>query len=209
VCGFFAQALERHGVPEEVLTDNGKVFTNRFALKPTEVLFDKLCRENGVSHRLTAPYSPTTTGKVERFHRTLRQELLSGRIFATLRVAQKELDAWVDDYNHHRPHQGLGRRTPAERFCARTEASVPQLAPDLRLVSDDRSGGEWISRSVTVNGVTSVANQVFTVGRHRAGKTVDIRVHENFLEVWDGPELVKTVMRTSKGVVRKKKAERH
>jgi len=72
VCGFFAQALERHGVPNEILTDNGKVFTNRFGLKPTEVLFDKICRENGITHRLTAPASPTTTGKVERFHRTLR-----------------------------------------------------------------------------------------------------------------------------------------
>ena len=54
VCGFFAQALERHGVPEEILTDNGKVFTNRFGLTPTEVLFDKICRENGIIHRLTA-----------------------------------------------------------------------------------------------------------------------------------------------------------
>ena len=54
-----------------------------------------------------------------------------------------------------------------------------------------------------------VANQVFTVGRHRAGHVVDVRVHPTFLEVWDGPELVKTVMRTSKGVVRKKKAEKH
>jgi transposase InsO family protein len=76
VCGFFGQALERHGVPEEVLTDNGKVFTNRFGLKPTEVLFDKICRENGITHRLTAPASPTTTGKIERFHRTLREEFI-------------------------------------------------------------------------------------------------------------------------------------
>ncbi len=86
VCGFFAQVLERHGVPEEVLTDNGKVFTNRFALKPTEVLFDKICRENGIIHRLTAPHSPTTTGKIERFHRTLRTEFLRGQLFSTLEI---------------------------------------------------------------------------------------------------------------------------
>ena len=86
---------------------------------------------------------------------------------------------------------------------------MPQLAPDLRLVTDDRSGPDWVSRYVTVNGVISVSNQLFSVGKHRQGKAVDVRVHENFLEVWDGPELVKTVMRTSKGVVRKKKAEKH
>ncbi len=208
VCAFFAEALERHGVPEEILTDNGKVFTARFGLRPSEVLFDKLCRENGITHRLTAPASPTTTGKIERFHRTLRQEFLGGQIFSTLKVAQKELDAWVRDYNTERPHQGLGRSTPAERFYLR-DNPAPELAPDTRLVTEERSGDDWISRYVTVNGVTSVANQTFTVGRHRAGHVVDIRVHPTFLEIWDGPELVKTVMRTSKGVIRKKKAEKH
>ena len=208
VCGFLAQALERHGVPEEILTDNGKVFTSRFGMRPTEVLFDKICRENGITHRLTAPSSPTTTGKVERFHRTLREDFLGGRIFATLRVAQKELDIWVIEYNTERRHQSLGRRTPAERFYVRDDPA-PELAPDLGVLREERSGADWISRYVTVNGVTSVANQTFTVGRHRAGHVVDIRVHPTFLEIWDGPELVKTVMRTSKGVIRKKRAEKH
>ena len=60
------------GVPEEILTDNGKVFTGRFNQPPVEVLFDRICRENGITHRLTQPRSPTTTGKIERFHRSLR-----------------------------------------------------------------------------------------------------------------------------------------
>jgi len=126
VCGFFAQALERHGVPEEILTDNGKVFTNRFGLTPAEVLFDKICRENGITHRLTAPASPTTTGKIERFHRTFRQEFLAGQIFPSLLIAQKELDTWVGDYNTERPHQSLAMATPAERFYAPHERSSPR-----------------------------------------------------------------------------------
>ena len=89
VCALFVQALERHGIPEEILTDNGKVFTNRFGLTPTEVLFDKICRENGITHRLTAPASPTTTGKIERFHRTLRHEFLTGQIFPSQQVGPK------------------------------------------------------------------------------------------------------------------------
>ena len=72
VCAHLMAAMERHGVPEEILTDNGKVFTNRFGHPDSETLFDRICRENGISHRLTAPRSPTTTGKIERFHRTLR-----------------------------------------------------------------------------------------------------------------------------------------
>jgi transposase InsO family protein len=72
VCLAIAEALRRYGVPEEVLTDNGKQFTARFG-KGGEVLFDWICRDNGITHRLTEPSSPTTTGKVERFHQTFRQ----------------------------------------------------------------------------------------------------------------------------------------
>jgi transposase InsO family protein len=208
VCGFFVAALERHGVPEEVLTDNGKVFTNRFALRPTEVLFDKICRENGIVHRLTAPRSPTTTGKIERFHRTLRTEFLRGRVFSTLEIAQKELDSWVADYNTERPHRSLGMATPAERFGARSEPSVPTLALDRSMLEDDRSGDDWVSRVVSVNGVITVSNQAFSVGRTRAGEVVDVHVRQTTLEVWCGNELLKTVARTSQGEVRKKRAER-
>ena len=209
VCGFFAQALERHGVPEEVLTDNGKVFTNRFGIKPTEVLFDKICRENGIGHCLTAPHSPTTTGKIERFHRTLRTEFLTGRLFSCLEVAQKELDDWVADYNTERPHSALGMAAPTERFSRRFEQDAPVLGADLRALAEDRSGDDWVSRTVSACGTISVSNQVFSIGKHRQGDTVDVRVTDQLLEAWAGMELLKTVLRTSKGVVRKKRAERH
>jgi hypothetical protein len=208
VCGFFVQALERHGVPEEVLTDNGKVFTNRFALKPTEVLFDMICRENGITHRLTAPRSPTTTGKIERFHRTLRTEFLRGRTFSTLEIAQKELDAWVTEYNEERPHRSLKMQTPTERFHAAREPNVPQLPLDRTMVDEDRSGENWVSRVVSTVGVITVSNQQFSVGRYRAGEVVDVHVRETTLEAWCGNELLKIVARTSEGEVRKKRAER-
>jgi transposase InsO family protein len=62
-----AKAMRAYGVPAEVLTDNGKVFTGRFGPGKGEVLFDRICRENGIRHLVTAPRSPTTTGKVERW----------------------------------------------------------------------------------------------------------------------------------------------
>jgi len=67
VCDGLLAALAAFGAPQQILTDNGKVFTGRFFSPPTEVLFDRICRENGIEHLLTAPYSPTTTGKIERF----------------------------------------------------------------------------------------------------------------------------------------------
>jgi transposase InsO family protein len=117
VCAAFATALRAFGIPEEVLTDNGKQFTGRFGRpRGGEVLFDRICRENGIVHRLTKPRSPTTTGKVERFHQTLQGECLDGKVFATLADAQAAVDLWVVEYNHDRPHQALDMATPAKRF---------------------------------------------------------------------------------------------
>jgi transposase InsO family protein len=64
VCDALAEAMRSHGIPDQILTDNGKVFTGRFGPAKGEVLFDRICRENGIRHLLTAPRSPTTTGKV-------------------------------------------------------------------------------------------------------------------------------------------------
>src|SRR5512132_4131201 len=95
VCLAFAAALARFGVPEEILTDNGKQFTDRFG-KGGEVLFDKICRHNAITHRLTQPASPTTTGKIERFHLTLRRELLDDHEpFESLTAAQTAVDGFV------------------------------------------------------------------------------------------------------------------
>jgi transposase InsO family protein len=208
LCGWFVVALERHGVPEEILTDNGKVFTARFGQHGGEVLFDKICRENGIAHLLTAPRSPTTTGKIERFHRTLRVEFLSGRIFDSLVAAQSDLDAWVLDYNTNRPHQSLKMATPSQRFYAERD-KTPQLPLDVSAINQDRSGDDWISRTASDCGTISVSNQVFSIGKHRAGQIIDVRVTAELLEAWHGMELLKTVLRTTKGVVRKKRAETH
>ncbi|MFD9475144.1 IS481 family transposase [Streptomyces goshikiensis] len=118
VCTAFAEAMTSYGVPSEVLTDNGKQFTGRFTKPfPAEVLFERICRENGITARLTKPRSPTTTGKIERFHKSLRRELLDHvGPFADQGTAQAAIDAWVHGYNHKRPHQALQMATPASAF---------------------------------------------------------------------------------------------
>ena len=131
-CLAFAAALRRFGVPGEVLTDNGKQFTDRFG-RGGEVLFDRICRDNGITHRLTQPRHPTTTGKIERFHGSLRRELLDDAVpFADLAAAQAAIDAWVTEYNTTRPHQAIGMVTPAERFSTAAARAEGELLP-LRL----------------------------------------------------------------------------
>lgn len=94
VCSAFTAAMRRYGVPFEVLTGNGKQSTGRHTRpQPVEVLFERICRENGISQRLTKPRSPTTTGKIERFHRTLREEFLDYVTpFESLVSAQEAVD---------------------------------------------------------------------------------------------------------------------
>jgi transposase InsO family protein len=209
VCAVFAQALRLYGVPEEVLTDNGKVFTGRYGLRPVEVLFDRICRENGITHRLTAPRSPTTTGKIERFHGTVRRELLNHTVFASKAHAQAAVEAWVTEYNTDRPHQSLGRATPAQRF--RTAAvDTSRTGPPLRLtaMAGDRGGDDWVSRRVASNGVISVAWQQVSLGKHRSGELVDVHVTDRLLEAWSGNDLIRTIARDHPGPVRKRRAAR-
>ena len=127
----FAAAMRRYGVPFEVLTDNGKQFTGRHIRpQPVEVLFERVCRENGILQRQTKPRSPTTTGKIERFHKSLRSELLDHVApFESLEAAQAAIDGWVRACNHQRPHQALEMAVPASRFRPSgpaADVAVPQ-----------------------------------------------------------------------------------
>jgi transposase InsO family protein len=171
VCEALELALARHGVPEAVLTDNGKVFTARFGPGPGPVRFDRVCREQGIKHLLTAPRSPTTTGKVERWHKTLRAEFLTGKVFADLADAQAQLDAWVHGYNHDRPHQAIGRVPPFERFRLAepkpgpVEPATPPVVPPA---------GPVTTRRVAGDGTISFASARYKAGRWLAGQAVEV-----------------------------------
>ncbi|MFD2768598.1 IS481 family transposase [Micromonospora eburnea] len=132
VCLAFAEALQRFGVPEEVLTDNGKQFTGRFSRpRPAEVMFERICRENGIVARNTKPRTPTTTGKVERFHQILQRELLDDvEVWPDLEAVQTAVDAFRTEYNTNRPHQSLDMAFPADRFTTRpTDGQLPLRLP--------------------------------------------------------------------------------
>jgi transposase InsO family protein len=200
VCDGFSSALRTYGVPAQVLTDNGKVFSGRFAQPPVEVLFDRICRENGVDHILTEPRSPTTTGKIERFHRTLRIEFNTRQMFRNLKTAQEALDEWVSYYNTKRPHQALADATPESRFNRVRARRELESRPE-------RNGEQWVTRTVASNGIVSVSYQQVCVGKHHGGRPCDVLVSDDLLQFWVGSELLKTVVRTSKGEIRKKQAE--
>ena len=168
--------------PHQLLTDNGKVFTARFGAGPGPVLFDRICTDNGIRHILTAPYSPTTTGKIERFHRTLRAEWArpNERRFVTLVEAQASLDAWVEHYNLERPHQAIGMLAPIERFRLAAVADVDPVEidgtveprPAAPVGRRDPAGG--VTRWVDQRGHISLARFSYRVGAAFAGEPVEV-----------------------------------
>jgi hypothetical protein len=157
-------------VPDAILTDNGKVFTARFGPGPGPVRFDRICVNNGITHILTAPRSPTTTGKIERWHKTLRREFLDGKTFASLEDAQSQLDTWVRHYNHERPHQSIGRMPPNERFGL----AAPTDAPARIVAMDDTPAAVTTTRRVSAKGTISFAAAQYQAGAWLAGQTVEV-----------------------------------
>ena len=209
VADAFTAAMKVYGVPAEVLTDNGKQFTGRFTKpRPAEVLFERVCREHGITAKLTKPYSPTTTGKVERWHQTLRRELLDvAGPFADLPSAQAAITAWVHAYNHARPHQALDMATPASLFRPGTQpdpglALPPQPVPGSAepgpgpvLLGAQSAGAVEFDTVISASGVLGVlpAVQRIKMGPARAGQLAHVWADEFTVHVLIGGQLVKTV----------------
>lgn len=195
VCAALVEALHRHGIPEQILTDNGRVFTARFGLGPGPVMFDTVCTDNGIKHLLTAPYSPTTTGKIERLHKTIRAEFLSehDRGHASIEQAQAALDAWVVEYNTERPHQACGGRPPVQRFALAGPGLVvvdEPIVPIPRPPEALRPPG--VSRWVSSQGRISLAGFDYVVGATFAGEPVEVVVTKGLVEIFHAGVLVAT-----------------
>jgi transposase InsO family protein len=126
VVATFRLAVDRHGCPASTLTDNGTVYTTRFAggRGGRNHLEHELRRRN-VVQKNSRPNHPTTCGKVERFQQTLKKWLAAQPAQpATIAELQALIDDFVAVYNHHRPHRSLPHRaTPATAYAARPKAT--------------------------------------------------------------------------------------
>jgi transposase InsO family protein len=192
VCDALLESLARHGVPEQILTDNGKVFTGRLAHKPATVAFDRICLHNGIRHLLTAPYSPTTTGKIERLHKTMRKELFTGRRFSSIEHAQAELDGWIAHYNGEREHQGIGDVPPIRRFELVGNPPVEIVDPDAAVEQVSQPAKHIVGRTVDQAGRISILKHRYHVGRRLAGQTVAVESTDGLLHVTHDGILVAT-----------------
>ena len=99
---------------EEILSDNGPEFGPRNSKQKQGHPFERMLIELGIKHRYTKPYRPQTNGKVERFWRTLEDDLLRETDFDSLEELKDELMQYLVYYNHQRPHQGIAGKVPVE-----------------------------------------------------------------------------------------------
>lgn len=99
---------------EEMLSDNGSEFSSRSKKSRYDHPFERMLLEMGIKHRYIRPYRPQTNGKVERFWRTLNEDLIEGTTFESFEAFKEELQKYLFYYNEHRPHQALNGLTPKE-----------------------------------------------------------------------------------------------
>jgi hypothetical protein len=108
----YRRAVAEYGVPKEVLTDNGRQYTNWRG----KTRFEQGLEKDRVKHIRSRPHHPMTLGKIERFWKSILGEFLQRAQFDSFEQAVERTAIWVKYYNHKRPHQGIGGLCPADRF---------------------------------------------------------------------------------------------
>jgi transposase InsO family protein len=129
----FRNAITMHGVPFSTLTDNGLVFTTRFAHggRTSRNGFETELVRLRVRQKNSRPNHPTTCGKVERFQQTMKKWLRAQPPATTITDLQTQLDTFADYYNHQRPHRSLPHHaTPATAYTTRPKATPGNDRPD-------------------------------------------------------------------------------
>jgi transposase InsO family protein len=120
----FLETAETMGVPASVLTDNGMVYTARFAGGRGGLnRFERTLTDLGILQKHSRPNHPTTCGKVERFQQTLKKWLTAQPAANTIEDLQHQLDEFTEEYNQRRPHRALDRQTPATVYHTRPKAT--------------------------------------------------------------------------------------
>lgn len=173
---YLTAAFRRYGLPERMLMDNGAPWGSDPVHRFTPLTVWLLHLGIAVSHG--RPYHPQTQGKEERFHRTLKTEVLAHRVFADFARMQDRFDEWRHCYNHIRPHEALGMEVPASRFEPSGRAYPEQLPPIEYNASDT-------VRKVQDGGRIEFRGQMFRVGKGFRGYQVALRPAANEDGVYD------------------------
>ena len=154
------------GLPRSILCDNGPPWGDS---KPGGITqFDVWMMQLGILPIHSRPCHPQTLGKDERFHRTLKDEVLKRELFADIQAAQERFDRWRYEYNYERPHNALELNTPSKRY----RPSKRQLPSQL--TEPDYDSGKNL-RKVNYKGYVSINAHRYYLTEALIGKMLEIR----------------------------------
>lgn len=161
--------FRRYGLPERINMDNGAPWGAPAAGvdRPLTALTVWL-RRLGVRCSHSRPYHPQTNGKDERFHRTLKRDVLHGQTYADLPACQRAFDRFREVYNAQRPHEALGLDVPASRYRP-SERSYPEILPDVEYDAADEV------RRVQYNGWVHFRGYELRIPKALAGQAIALR----------------------------------
>lgn len=181
----FEQAILRRGIPKRLYVDNGSAFRSRHLAL--------VCAKLGIALIHARPYSPQGKGKIERWFRTVRMQMLPTMNAAaphTCTTMNRHLGAWIEGEYHHAAHRGLGKETPADRWARKSEAVRMPDADVNACFYFEQKRKVARDRTVTLDGVA------FEVDAALVGQTVLLRFDparlpaRRTVEVWSDGKLV-------------------
>jgi len=165
------EVFRTHGLPVRMTMDNGAPWGSDAQHRHTRLTSWLIRLGIQVSH--SRPYHPQTQGKLERFHRTLKRELLRRQTFENLEDAQRRFDSWLAIYNTIRPHEALQMRVPASRYHSSPRQFPEQLLP----VESYYRLGDHI-RMVQAKGYIGYQGHRVVISKGFAGHPVALRATE-------------------------------
>lgn len=122
----FIKAFRTFGMPDSILSDNGAQFAG---FKKGYTQFEKWLMDLDILPIHGRIKHPQTQGKIERFHRTLKSELLKRHSIADIEDAERQFQCWREKYNHMRPHEALGMRCPGEVYDPSGRKYPEEISP--------------------------------------------------------------------------------
>jgi len=163
------EAFRRYGLPAAMLMDNGSPWGSAGAQPFTA--FSLWLIRLGIRVAHGRPYHPQTQGKDERFHRTLKFEVLRHFNFTSLEHCQREFDTFRDRYNLKRPHDALGLETPVTRYRP-SPIPFPESLPPIEYPA------ELEVRRVQAEGWFSYHGRLFRISKALRGLPIALRHSE-------------------------------
>jgi transposase InsO family protein len=174
--------FRRYGLPQTMLTDNGKPWGSSGDPRCLHTGLGVWLMRLGVRLIHGRPYHPQTQGKDERFHKTLKTEVLNRRELQHLEECQDAFDQWRSIYNHQRPHEALNLDVPSAHYYP-SPRPYPETLPEPEYLGSD------IIRIVKSKGEITFRNQFYAIGHAFVGSRIAIRAthKDSIYEVFFGP----------------------